>query len=346
MKKTKWTIIVTMMIGLQWASVLRAGDLSPPGAPGATMHTLEEIYQKLLATQQQVEGLESRLAAAGMAEVPSGMVLIPAGDFVMGDVFSEGMGAELPLHTVTLSAFYMDATEVTKGKWDDVYTWATANGYSFTSTGSGTGANYPVHMLDWYDCVKWANARSEMEGLTPCYTTAGEVCRTNVVVEPVCDWAANGYRLPTNAEWEKAARGGAANRRFSWSDTSQISHSRANYYASTGHNYDVDDGANHHPDFSNGTSPVGSFEPNGYGVYDMIGNVSEWCWDWYNDSYYAVSPDTDPRGPALEDSDGNRVIRNGDYYGNGFTSRVSYRNRGSPAYKSYQMGFRLVRTAK
>lgn len=345
MKKMKLTMIVTMVISLQWAGALRAGDLSPPGAPGATMHTLEEIYQKLLATQQQVEGLEARLAGAGMAEVPDGMVVIPAGNFVMGDVFSEGMGAELPLRTITISAFYMDAMEVTKGKWDEVSNWATANGYTFTSAGSGRGANYPVHTVDWYDCVKWANARSEMEGLTPCYTTGGEVCRTTAAA-PVCDWAANGYRLPTNAEWEKAARGGAANRRFSWSDTSQISHSRANYYASTGQNYDIDNGVGHHPDYQNSTSPVGSFEPNGYGVYDMIGNVSEWCWDWFNDSYYAVSPDTDPRGPAAEDSDGNRVTRNGDYYGNGFPNRVSYRNRASPDAKLSQLGFRLVRAAR
>jgi formylglycine-generating enzyme required for sulfatase activity len=102
---------------------------------------------------------------------PSGMVLIPAGSFTMGDTFQEGYTKELPTHTVQVSAFYMDQYDVTKGMWDDVYQWATNHGYSFNGPGSGKAADHPVQMVNWYDCVKWCNARSEKAGLTPVYYT-------------------------------------------------------------------------------------------------------------------------------------------------------------------------------
>ena len=108
------------------------------------------------------------------APAPSGMVLIPAGSFTMGNCMgpSEGFSDELPLHTVYVSAFYMDKYDVTKALWDSVYQWATSHGYSFYWPGSGKAANHPVQTIDWYDAVKWCNARSEMEGRTPAYYTS------------------------------------------------------------------------------------------------------------------------------------------------------------------------------
>jgi formylglycine-generating enzyme len=342
MKRMKWTVTGIMLaVAMLGAGGAGAGSLTPPGEPGSTMHTLEEIYQR-------IGDLEARLDAAGIVEAPEGMVLIPAGSFVMGDTFGEGWSDELPLHTNSISAFYMDATEVTKAKWDEVYNWAVTNGYSFDNTGSGKATDHPVHTVNWYDCTKWANARSEMEGLTACYTLDGEICRTNNNAAPVCDWSANGYRLPTEAEWEKAARGGAASRRFPWSDTSRISHSRANYYAGGGYSYDDSDGVYDHPDYDEGgfpyTSPVGSFAPNGYGLYDMAGNVWEWCWDRYGSTYYASSPGTDPQGPA---SGSNRVYRGGFWsYDGAYFCRVAVRGSSSPSFENDLLGFRLVRAAQ
>jgi len=339
-----------LVLGLTTGYAAAQGSLIPPDAPGPTMHTLEEIYQNqatLAANQAALNARLDTIEQQTASPVPAGMALVPAGNFVMGDTFGEGSSAELPLHMNTVSAFYMDATEVTKTKWDEVYGWAAANGYTFDNAGSGKAADHPVHTVNWYDCVKWANARSEMDGLTACYTLDGEVCRTNNSAAPGCDWQANGYRLPTEAEWEKAARGGAANRRFPWSDTSRISHSRANYVAVGGYSYDDSDGAEYHPDYDSGgapyTSPAGSFSPNGYGLYDMAGNLYEWCWDWYSSTYYASSPGTDPVGPGP----GSHRVRRGGYWNyHAAFCRVAYRSSASPSLERDDLGFRLVRAAQ
>lgn len=352
-RASRWMMAVVVM-GMMWAGRAQAGDLTPPGPPGSTMHTLEEIYQRQATLEANQAAIEARLDAAGFGETPAGMVLIPAGDFVMGNatnVFPAGEGAsdELPQHTVSISAFYMDQAEVTKAKWDEVYNWATNNGYGFDNSGSGKATNHPVHTVNWYDCVKWANARSEMEGMTACSTVSGEVFRAGTDI-PVCDFVADGYRLPTEAEWEKAARGGAGNRRFPWTDTSTIQHTRANYYAATAsYTYDTSATENYHPDYDSGgvpyTSPVGSFAPNGYGLYDMAGNLWEWCWDRYGSTYYGSSPSEDPRGPA---SGSFRVLRGGSWSSDGANyCRVAFRLYSSPGGVSNGLlGFRLVRAAQ
>ena len=237
---------------------------------------------------------------------PSGMVLIPAGT-------NAGTDPDFGAYSLTVSAFYMDATKVTKAQWDEVYAWAVAHGYSFAHAGSGKAANHPVHTVSWYDCVKWCNARSEKEGRTPCYNLSTWAC----------DFAANGYRLPTNTEWEYAARGGLSGRRFPWGDT--ITHSQANYYSSISYSYDVSSTRGFHPTYATGgypyTSPVGAFAANGYGLYDMAGNVWEWC--------------NDASGSA-------RSIRGGGWYDYAYYARCGNSFWYYPDYAYYYYGFRAV----
>jgi formylglycine-generating enzyme required for sulfatase activity len=277
----------------------------------------------------------------------AGLVLISAGSFTMGDRFTEGYADELPAHTVYVSAFYMDQREVTKALWNTVKAWGATNGYGFA--GSGQAADHPIQAVSWYDAVRWCNARSQKEGLLPCYyTDAGlTVIYKSGPINPFVNWSATGYRLPTEAEWEKAARGGASGRRFSWSDTDNISHSRANYDAGNAQIYDLSYPAGPHPAFTANstpyTSPAGYFAPNAYGLYDMGGNVWEWCWDWYQADWYGQKAATqnDTRGPGGPLS--YRVQRGGSWGDYAFFSRASYRGYYYPSYGDGNDGFRCVR---
>jgi len=274
---------------------------------------------------------------------PSGMVEVPGGSFQMGDSFNEVNPNARPTHTVEVSGFYMDKFEVTKGMWDEVADWASSHGYDIgpgdgstdRSDGTGSASEHPVTFVSWYEVVKWANARSEMEGLVPVYytsSTRSTVYRTgNVDVRnDWVKWEANGYRLPTEAEWEKAARGGMEGKRYSWGDEGPV----CKVGVRNGVRFDDDDKCN-----GIGTAPVGTYLPNGYGLYDMAGNVWEWNWDGYGS--YTSSSVSDPRGAA---SGSGRVNRGGGWRDLG--ARVAVRNVDGPGGVGFNLGFRLVRTMR
>ena len=181
---------------------------------------------------------------------PPEFAAIPAGSYQRGDATAEIFDSIFRgVQTVTLGGYSMATTVTTRSQWDAVRTWAAAHGYADLAEGDGRAGDHPVHTVSWYDVVKWCNAASEHDGLKPCYTVNGTVYRTGASDAVACDWQADGYRLPTEAEWEVAARGGLQRKRFPWGDT--ISHDQANYIADPKLAYDTSGKtASHHPRFA------------------------------------------------------------------------------------------------
>lgn len=214
-----------------------------------------------------------------------------------------------------------DQMEVDSSLWVDVYDWALAKGYDFDNLGIAASNNHPVVAINWYDSVKWCNARSEKDGFVPVYEVNGEVYRTGNSI-PVPQ-TTDGYRLPTVEEWQYMARGCRKGMRFPWGDT--IAHSNANYY-SVASSYDVSSTQGYHPDYLidwPGTSPCGAFAANGMGLYDMAGNVWEWCWD------------TAPEG---------RFMAGGSWQNSADTARCGATLGDAPANSRFNAGFRTVRS--
>lgn len=273
----------------------------------------------------------------------NGMVLIPGGSFTMGDHLDH-LDSAVEVEA-TISPFYMDATHVTWQQWQSVYNYATNHGYNFVRPGGGRAADHPAQKVNWFDAVMWCNARSQQAGKPPVYFTDAALTKvyttgeTNIEIH--AKWSAKGYRLPTEAEWEKAARGGVSGRRFPWGDT--ISRMNAIYNGGPSlFSYDLGP-EGYHSAWRIGpkpfTSRAGSFPPNGYGLYDIVGNVYQWCWDWYGTPY---AGGVDPHGPATGTS---RVIRGGSWIYGAFHARVANRNYYLPSYGDFNNGFRCVLTS-
>lgn len=286
---------------------------------------------------------------------PTGIVLIPAGSFKMGNfiAFNNFYNTTATNDTdisdanptnVYVSSFYMDMNLVSYSQWLAVNNYATNHGYGFDNAGAGKATNAPVQTVNWYDCVKWCNARSQLAGLAPVYYTDAGLTQvyTNGDTDGVyVNWTANGYRLPTEAEWEKAARGGLSGQRFPWGNI--ITENLANYYGSS-NNYQYDLGPDgYNTAFTNGvnpyTSPVGYFAANGYGLYDMAGNVSEWCWDWYG-TPYGQPTNSNPTGPA---TGSYRIVRGGRASSDPSAAPCAARQSFTPTYGFFGIGFRCVR---
>jgi len=244
-------------------------------------------------------------------EIPAGMIFVLGGTFDMGDHYNEGNPDELPVHSVTLNHFFIGECEVTQAEYEVVVGSNPAHNY-------GVGDDYPVYYVSWYNAVTFCNLKSQQEGLTPCYN----------LTNWSCNFTADGYRLPTEAEWEYAARGGV-----NWTDDYRYS---GCHEASDLPNYAwVSSNSNMQ------TQLVGTKLPNQLDIFDMTGNVWEWCNDWYGNSYYSSSPTNNPTGPSTGSS---LVLRGGSWNGYDGIFRVANRYKSNPDYISTSYGLRLVRT--
>lgn len=241
------------------------------------------------------------------------MVLISAGTFQMGS--DSGEADEAPVHTAYVSAFLMDRNEVTQASYAKV---AQRNANLSNDPAKFKGEDRPVEMVSWADAALFCNQRSRDEGLEPCYDEE----------TAECNFEASGYRLPTEAEWEYACRAGSTTSYCFGSDSSELA--RYAWYAGSA---------------SRRTHPVRQKKPNRWGLFDMHGNVAEWCTDIYDEAYYEVSPEKNPRGP----SGGTKyVLRGGAWDGSAEACRSSARARSAPGFQDTcfarnNLGFRCVR---
>jgi formylglycine-generating enzyme required for sulfatase activity len=257
------------------------------------------------------------VAAVSKKSAPSGMIWIASGTFMMGSPHSEaGRRDDETRHQVTISkGFYMGNYEVTQAEYQAVMG---------NNPSDFKGIDLPVENVSWYDAVEYCNKRSQQERLRPAYTISGSGDRRNVT----WDRNANGYRLPTEAEWEYACRAGTTS---PFSTGSNITTEQANYDGNYPYN------GNATKIYREGTTAVGSFAANRWGLYDMHGNVWEWCWDWFGS--YSSGLQTDPTGA---DSGVSRVNRGGSWYIYAQYLRSAYRLYENPSIRNSDLGFRLV----
>jgi len=274
-----------------------------PGGTTISVTNTTELFSKIPELVQNIMNAIAGRSSGSVSPnnpppVPNNFVLVEGGTYTMG---SSEIG-ETPQHQVTVSSFYMSRYEVTFNDWQEVM-----------SRGNYTkGDNFPV-IVSWYDAIEYCNRLSLMEGLTPCYRGSDD----NIT----CDWNANGYRLPTEAEWEYSAKGG--NR-----DYLIFKYSGSNNPAVVA--WYIDNSYKQ-------IQLVGTKQPNSLGIYDMSGNVSEWCWDWYGS--YQSNAQTNPRGP---NSGSERVVRGGMVQNSqrGITSTI--RSYWNPSSTWALVGFRVV----
>ncbi len=263
-----------------------------------------ELQQKFSGSKISDRPVADTVKPFAQLEIPE-MVFVRGGTFQMGS--NDGDSNEKPVHSVTLSDFYIGKYEVTQKEWQEVMGNTPSN---------FKGDNLPVEKVSWYDAVEFCNKQSDKEGITRCYSGSGK----NIT----CNFNANGYRLPTEAEWEYAARGG----------------NNARYYKYSGSNT-VGNVAWCEENSGKKTHPVGGKKANEIGIYDMSGNVWEWCWDWY--SGYNSGSQTNTKGPS---SGSLRVLRGGSWFRHDGYCRVAGRNRSIPDLSSANGGFRFLRNSR
>jgi sulfatase modifying factor 1 len=240
------------------------------------------------------------------------------GAVVAGLKLIDGGTLGMSMGTVTVDSFYIGIYEVTWGEWKAVRAEAAARGYDIGSVGSGCADDHPVHSVNWFDVLKWCNLKSELEGLTAVYTMSGAVFKTGQPSHTSIsqNLSANGYRLPQEAEWEFAARGGNHTKGYTYAGSNDLN--AVGWFSdnSVGAPCDLLSGR--------GTWPVGQKVSNELELYDMSGNVWEWCWD---------------------QSGSSRRIRGGNWLLSADLCAVSNRNSVNPVNRHFNFGFRLARSS-
>jgi formylglycine-generating enzyme required for sulfatase activity len=353
--------ILPVMAGLVTRETMRLTDGKQ--RPYQNGSIVSELYYSL-SSGTPVREPPAGSSTASLSSAPSGapagnlpsvavsspaMAAIPAGSFYMGspvieldrDPFGETR------HRVSMSAFYIASKELSVGEFrhfveDTGYVttaeteggaqaydeakgeWVFRVGANWRNPGFRQGDDHPVVCVSWFDAVKYCNWLSVKEGLKPAYTIAGQTVNW--------DRNANGYRLPTDAEWEYACRAGTSTPLFTGES---ISTSQANYNGSIAHNY------GNIGLFRKATVSIGSFPPNAWGLYDMHGNVWEWCWDYYSNPN--MTPLSDPAGPA---SGTHRINRGGSWSSPGKLLRSAVRASDLPETAGSNLGFRLAKNNK
>ncbi|MDA3885297.1 MAG: SUMF1/EgtB/PvdO family nonheme iron enzyme [Candidatus Delongbacteria bacterium] len=260
-----------------------------------------------------------------------GMAFVKGGTFQMGDEVGDLFVGDKPVHNVELDNFYIDINLVTEGEFEDIMGIKIKPEFC-------RGRNHSHNTVHWYAALIYCNKKSIREGLIPCYSInqsnnpdhwgaipsySNSNSNSAIWDKVTCNWSTNGYRLPTEAEWEYAARGGIHHKDFYLYSGSNVIGEVAWYSQNS-------DGNSH---------PVATKSPNQLGIYDMSGNSCEWCWDWFEP--YTNDLQTNPKGPL---SGVSRVFRGGALTISGHDSRVAYRGREEPTYCARGFGFRIVRS--
>ena len=332
--------VAARVVDVETGEIIETATYDHEGDIGGLLKTgMRVVAGKLANIDAREQPLESGTSSKQQSTLPAEMVYVEGGSFMMGS--NDGENDEKPVHQVTLDGFYVGKYEVTV---DQFQQFVSATGYR-TDAEKGGGArvwtgdiwtgikweqkkdanwrnpyfqqtdNSPVTCVSWNDAVTFCNWKSDWEGLTRAYRINGS--------DVTCNFEANGYRLPTEAEWEYAARGGSRSQGYKYSGGNNL------------------DEVGWYRDNSNIAQSVGLKKPNELGCYDMSGSVWEWCWDWFG-KYSAVST-TDLHGP---NSGKDRVSRGGGWYGAALGARVANRNSCDRSYSNCTIGFRLCRTAK
>jgi len=276
-----------------------------------TTHLMVNIFSSKVEEikKEKVEPKETQSSkTVNVGEIAKEMVFVKGDKFQMG--CNDGDDDEKPIHSVALRDFYIGKYEVTQGEFEAVM------GKNPSRFKKKSGRDAPVERVNWYDAVEFCNKLSENEGLQKCYYGSGASIK--------CNFGANGYRLPTEAEWEFAALGGNKSKGYQYAGSNDLG--SVSWYKGNS---------------KKKTHSVGIKQANELGIFDMSGNVYEWCCDWYEN--YSSRYQTNPEGP---DSGNPRVYRGGSWYCCVSSCRVAERCALSPGSSLSYLGFRLVRSSE